>query len=83
MSNNCFISSMSFFDRLFLWVKAAINAVTASGGQKTIKLLKNVQLKESLTIATGKDIVNLINYVKEKVKEKYNIELIEEQLIIE
>ena len=44
-------------------VKAAINAVAANGGQKTIKLLKNVQLKEALTIAEGKDIVfNLQNF---------------------
>ena len=31
--------------------------------------------------ATGEDIVKLINYIKEKVKEKYNIELILEQEI--
>jgi len=33
--------------------------------------------------ATGKDIIDLINLIKEKVKEKYNIDLILEQLIIE
>ena len=33
--------------------------------------------------ATGEDIVNLINYTKEKVKEKFNIELILEQIIID
>ena len=32
--------------------------------------------------ATGNDIVNLINYIKEKVKEKYDVDLVEEQLII-
>ncbi len=33
--------------------------------------------------ATGEDIINLINYTKEKVKEKYNIDLILEQIIID
>lgn len=33
--------------------------------------------------ATGKDIIKLINIIKEKVKEKYNIELLLEQIIIE
>lgn len=33
--------------------------------------------------ATGQDIIELINLIKEKVKEKYNIDLILEQLIIE
>jgi len=33
--------------------------------------------------ATGEDIVNLINLIKTKVFEKYNVELILEQLIIE
>ena len=33
--------------------------------------------------ATGEDIINLINYTKEKVKEKYNIELVLEQIIID
>ena len=33
--------------------------------------------------ATGEDIINLINYTKEKVKEKYDIELILEQIIID
>ncbi len=32
--------------------------------------------------ATGEDIINLINYIKDKVKEKYNIELELEQEII-
>lgn len=32
--------------------------------------------------ATGKDIVDLINYIKEKVKEKYQIDLILEQEIV-
>ena len=50
-------------DKKYPTVKAAINAVIANGGQKTIKLLKNVQLKETLTIAGGKDIVfNLQNF---------------------
>ena len=44
-------------DKKYPTVKAAINAIKANGGQKTIRLLKNVQLKESLTIADGKDIV--------------------------
>lgn len=33
--------------------------------------------------ATGKEVIQLINRVKESVKEKYNIELILEQIIIE
>ena len=33
--------------------------------------------------ATGEDIIKLINYTKEKVKEKYNVELILEQIIID
>ena len=33
--------------------------------------------------ATGKDIIKLINEIKEKVKEKYNIELVLEQEIVE
>lgn len=33
--------------------------------------------------ATGKDIVELINIIKKKVKEKYNVDLILEQIIIE
>lgn len=33
--------------------------------------------------ATGEDIIKLIDYIKEKVKEKYNIELILEQIIID
>lgn len=32
--------------------------------------------------ATGKDIVDLINYIKEKVKEKYQIDLVLEQEIV-
>jgi UDP-N-acetylmuramate dehydrogenase len=32
--------------------------------------------------ATGKDIVGLINYIKEKVKEKYQIDLVLEQEIV-
>lgn len=44
-------------------VQAAINAVAANGSQKTIKLLKNVQLNNTLTVAAGKNIVfNLQNY---------------------
>ena len=33
--------------------------------------------------ATGEDIIKLIEYIKEKVKEKYDIELILEQIIID
>lgn len=33
--------------------------------------------------ATGKDIINLINLIKDKVYEKFNVELILEQIIIE
>ena len=33
--------------------------------------------------ATGKDIINLINYIENKIYEKYNIKLILEQIIID
>ncbi|MBQ6494910.1 MAG: UDP-N-acetylmuramate dehydrogenase [Bacilli bacterium] len=33
--------------------------------------------------ATGEDIIKLIDYIKEKVKEKYNIELVLEQIIVD
>ena len=33
--------------------------------------------------ATGKDIISLIEYIKKEVKNKFNIDLVEEQLIIE
>jgi UDP-N-acetylmuramate dehydrogenase len=33
--------------------------------------------------ATGRDIINLINKVKEEVKNKYNIEMVMEQIIID
>ena len=45
--------------------------------------LKHANFIVNVGNATGEDIINLIEYIKNKVKEKYNIELINEQLIIE
>ena len=49
--------------RKYATVREAIAAVSANGDQKTIKLLKNVQLPKTLEISNGKNIVlNLQNF---------------------
>lgn len=44
-------------DKKYSSLQAAINAVSANGVQKTIKLLKNAVITKELTVGTGKNIV--------------------------
>ena len=44
-------------DKKYSSLQAAINAVSADGVQKTIKLLKNTVITKELTVGTGKNIV--------------------------
>ncbi len=45
--------------------------------------LKHANFIINYNKATGKDIVNLINLIKEKVRNKYNVDLILEQIIVD
>lgn len=63
-------------DKKYPTLQQAINAVRSGGGQKTIKVLKNIELTTAASVGAGKDIILDIQSFKISNKSDSNINII-------